>query len=116
MAREGHCSDGTNEAEHAFIIGRKTREALGEELGEAFLESATTGEPCEMERFDQVTDDEDGGPFVLTSAAEEFADGLDESNTVDATREPFPRTSSLGVERQPSAGVASERFGPLPRR
>lgn len=115
IAREGHNADGTKDSEHAFIAGRKTREMLGEELGEAFLESATTGEPCEMERFDQVTEDEDGGPFVLTLGEEEFADGVDGSNTSDATREPFPRTSNIGSERSFPRGLGSEFLGPTSR-
>jgi hypothetical protein len=115
MAREGRSSEEIDGTVHAFIVGRKTRETLGEELGEAFLESATTGEPCEMDRFDQVTEDEDGGPFVLTSAAEEFADGYDESNTLDATREPFPKTSNSPTELEFQTELSTEPLGPLTR-
>ena len=32
-----------------------------------------------------------GGPFVVTTGGEEFADDVDESNPEGATREPFPR-------------------------
>jgi len=34
--------------------------------------------------------EERGGPFVQTSGSEEFAYDTDESNPIDATREPFP--------------------------
>jgi hypothetical protein len=115
MAREGRSPDEIDRTEHAFIVGRKTRETLGEELGEAFLESATTGEPCEMDRFDQVTEDEEGGPFVLTTASEEFAEGYDESNTFDATREPFPKTSNGTVELEFPTGLSTEPLSPVTR-
>jgi hypothetical protein len=88
---------------------------LSEELGEAYLESATTGEPIGPELFDQVTEDEDGGPFVLTLAEEEFADDVDASNTFDATREPFPRSSNVGSELSFPRGLGTEALGPSSR-
>ena len=33
-----------------------------------------------------------GGPFVVTTGGEEFAEGTDESNPEDAEAEPFPKT------------------------
>ena len=38
-----------------------------------------------------------GGPFIETDASVEFAYDADESNPIDATREPFPTT---GVETE----------------
>jgi hypothetical protein len=99
LARGGRNPDGDADSTHAFIAGRKTNESIGEELGEAFLESATSGEPSEVERFDQVTEDEDGGPFVTTLAEEEFAVGPDESGAEGDACEPFP-TSSSALPRQ----------------
>jgi hypothetical protein len=92
-AREGRNSDGDAEATHAFISGSASAEELSEELGEAYLESATSGDQSEADRHERVTPDEVGGPFVPSSARREFADGTDESNIAEATREPLPRTS-----------------------
>lgn len=92
-ARASRNSDGDEEALHAFISGSSSSEELSEELGEAYLESATSGGQSEPDRRERVTPDELGGPFVVTSARREFADGTDESNIAEATREPLPRTS-----------------------
>ena len=64
---------------------------LAETLAEDFVRSATTGEDAEDETMDQIVPEEIGGPFVETSAAEEFALGPDESNPDDAMAEPLPR-------------------------
>lgn len=77
----------------AFLSGFRTGDPLAEELGEAFLESATSGEESEAERRDRILTEEEGGPFVRTPASREFAYGLDESNIAEATREPLPKTS-----------------------
>jgi hypothetical protein len=61
---------------------------LAETLAEDFVRSATTGEDSEDE---QIVPEEIGGPFVETSASEEFALGPDESNPDDAMAEPLPR-------------------------
>jgi hypothetical protein len=94
-ARETRNDDDRPEAAHAFLAGSNSLDPLAEELGEAFVESATSGEETESDRHDAVTPDEYGGPFVVTGAGEEFADGTDESNIEEATREPLPRTSKL---------------------
>ena len=75
-----------------FLSGFRTRDPLAEELGEAFLESATSGEESEAERRDRVLVEEEGGPFVRTRASQEFAYDFDESNIAEATREPLPKT------------------------
>lgn len=36
-------------------------------FAEEFIQSATTGEPVEQEAEDEVTDDEDGGPYLIES-------------------------------------------------
>lgn len=77
----------------AFVTGFRTGDALAEELGEAFLESATSGEESEPERRERVLPEEAGGPFVRTRASTEFAYDFDESNIAEATREPLPKTS-----------------------
>ena len=72
-----------------------TRDVLAESLAEDYLQGATSGgEPMAEEQNDMVTPEELGGPFVETSAREEFADGTDESNPIDAERAALPLTGS----------------------
>ena len=82
--------------ERAFIDGAAPEE-LSEELGEAFLQAATSGEDAELERRESVIPEESGGPFVPSTAGQEFAGGTDESNIAEATREALPRTSKAEV-------------------
>ena len=70
---------------------------LAEELAEEFLSSATSGEEAANDGHEQVVPEENGGPFVPSSGAAEFADGTDESNPTDAEAEPFPTTGTAGV-------------------
>src|SRR5688500_15858568 len=92
-ARESSNDDDKPEALHAFLKRAKTNDSLAEDLGEAFIEAAEAGEGAEPNRHEQLTTEEQGGPFVVTSGQEEFAAGTDESNIAEATREPLPRTS-----------------------
>jgi hypothetical protein len=65
---------------------------MAEMFGEDFILSATTGGGDAAEgQLDQIVEEELGGPFLETSAAEEFAQGTDESNPEDAEPEPLPR-------------------------
>ncbi|HYQ14347.1 MAG TPA: hypothetical protein VEQ58_01275 [Polyangiaceae bacterium] len=91
--RKLRASSPPRDEEHAFLTGFRSSDGLAEELGEAFLESATSGEESEPERRDRVVPEEDGGPFVRTRASQEFAYDFDESNSAEATREPLPKTS-----------------------
>lgn len=66
-------------------------EELAESMAENFVRAATsTGETDEQSR-DELTEEELGGPFVQTSAAEEFA--IDDADDLppDSTREPLPQ-------------------------
>jgi hypothetical protein len=81
------------DADVAFLSGFRTGDPLAEELGEAFLQSATSGEESEAERRERILPEEEGGPFVRTRARQEFAYEFDESNIAEATREPLPKTS-----------------------
>lgn len=92
-ARETRNTDDSAENMHAFLKAARAGEPLARELGESFVETVTSGEGQEPDRLDQITPDEVGGPFVVTTAGEEFATGTDESNIPEALREPFPRTS-----------------------
>ena len=80
----------------AFIDGAAPEE-LSEELGEAFVQAVTSGEDAEIERRESITPEESGGPFVPSTAGQEFAGGTDESNIPEATREALPRTSKAEV-------------------
>jgi hypothetical protein len=77
----------------AFIeTPRSPKDDLAEELGEEVVARATSGEDDGEEALDQIVPEEQGGPFVETNAAQEFAHGTDASNPKGAKREPFPRT------------------------
>jgi hypothetical protein len=93
-ARETQSDADDPENAHAFLKGPHTRDPLAEEMGENFVTAATSGEESEELRRDRITPEEVGGPFVVTTAGEEFAAGTDESNIAEALREPLPRTSN----------------------
>jgi hypothetical protein len=76
----------------AFIGGPRASDDLAEEMGEEFVETATSGEDEGEDVLNQEVPEERGGPFVVTTAGTEFADGIDESNPKGAKPEPFPRT------------------------
>jgi hypothetical protein len=94
LALSGH-SDGDAKG-GAFVDRPYSNDELSEELGEAFVEGATSGEGAESERRDEVEVFEEGGPFVVTDARREFAEGTDDSNPAGATQEPFPRAMGGG--------------------
>jgi hypothetical protein len=67
---------------------------LGEEMGEAAVESELSGDQ-EVENIrDEDLDDEEGGPFVTTSGNQEFAKGSDGSNPADAEPAAFPTANA----------------------
>jgi hypothetical protein len=68
----------------------RIRDDLAENLAEEYVQAATQGVEVE-EDLDQIVPEEIGGPFVETTAAEEFAHDTDEANPEDASREPLPR-------------------------
>jgi hypothetical protein len=74
---------------------------LAETLAEDHLLSATTGSDVDDEVLNQVVPEEIGGPFIETSASEEFAEGTDESNPEDAEVEGRPLAVSGMVEKPP---------------
>jgi len=83
--------DSSDDSE-AFLSDDSEEDDLSEELGEAMVATMTTGEDQFKPMVEAEVDEERGGPFLVTSAAEEFAEGTDESNIPEATREPFPTT------------------------
>jgi hypothetical protein len=69
----------------------RTTDDLAETLAEGFVQGATQDEDGEDAALDGLVPEEIGGPFVESSAATEFADGIDDSNPADAKREAMPR-------------------------
>jgi len=76
----------------AFIRKNRAHDALAEQLGEEAVTAMTSGEDQSDQLQDKEVSEEEGGPFVVTSGGEEYADGTDPSNPKSATREPFPKT------------------------
>jgi len=87
LAREGKATEG-----EAFVKKARSNDDLAEELGEAAVASMTSGEEQLTTDLEAEVAEERGGPFVKTTAGTEFAEGTDESNIPEATREPFPTT------------------------
>ncbi|MBK7857252.1 MAG: hypothetical protein IPJ65_01255 [Archangiaceae bacterium] len=68
---------------------------LGRELGEEYVRSVTSGEHAADDMRDEEVTEEHGGPFVTTTAGQEFAEGTDESNPADAEVAGVPTVSPL---------------------
>ena len=88
-SREGQVRD----RDDAFI-GRagRSKDDLAEVMGETWVETATSGEDENEDVFNQRVPEDEGGPFVTTTAGQEFAEGTDASNPKRSKREPFPKT------------------------
>jgi hypothetical protein len=88
-SQEGRVQD----PEGAFI-GRAghSKDNLAEAMGETWVQTATSGEDENEDVFNQSVPEDEGGPFVTTTAGQEFADGTDASNPTQSKREPFPKT------------------------
>jgi len=87
-AQGGHVDESSN----AFLSRARSGDALAEQLGEAVIATATTGEDGSQDVRDAEVTEEFGGPFVTTEGKVEFAHGTDASNPKRSKREPFPRT------------------------
>ncbi len=74
---------------------------LAENLAEEYVDAVTGGDGADDEAIDGVVSEEIGGPFVFTSAADEFAHDTDAANPPDAEREALPRPGAGLV--QPAA-------------
>jgi len=85
LAREHKNDDDSPASSRAFITGSRTADRVANEFGEAFVEAATSGEGSN--RRHRVTPDEHGGPFLYTSAREEFALDDEERGISDAPPE-----------------------------
>jgi hypothetical protein len=71
------------------------KDDLAEGLAEGFLESATSAEESLPETLDDVLPEEQGGPFVTSTAKQEFAKGVDASNPRGAKKEAFPTANAV---------------------
>lgn len=93
MLREKSLEGRVRDRDEAFI-GRsgRSKDNLAEQMGEAWVETATSGEDENEGVFNQDVPEDEGGPFVGSTAGQEFADGVDASNPKGAKREPFPKT------------------------
>lgn len=76
----------------ALLKKTHSDDGLAEQLGETFVQTATSGEDCAEDVSDEIVTEEQGGPFVESTDVEEFAHDTDASNPLDAKREPFPKT------------------------
>jgi hypothetical protein len=91
MLREKSEEGRTHDADKAFV-GSHSKDDLAEEIGESWVETATSGEDDSQQVYNQDVPEDDGGPFVPSTGGKEFAEGTDPSNPPGAEREPFPRT------------------------
>jgi len=77
-----------------FVAVPRTKDDMAEQFGEEAVSAMTSGEDTFSDVLDETVVEEDGGPFVETTAAEEFAtDGDARELPDDATREPFPKVT-----------------------
>jgi hypothetical protein len=67
-------------------------DSIAERAAEEFVMTVTSGEGAGFAMLGAVASEENGGPFVETRATTEFAYGVDRSNPIGASREPFPRS------------------------
>jgi hypothetical protein len=81
------------DADDEAFVGTDTQVDEAKELGEEFVRTVTSGEEAESEMEEEEAVEEEGGPFVVTSASTEYAFGTDESNPADAEKAPFPQVS-----------------------
>lgn len=88
--RPSHPRDNEPDANAFIHSSRHSNDDLAEALGEQFLSSATSGEEAGEDAMNVEVTEEAGGPFVITSAGSEFAEGTDSSNPRGAKRAPVP--------------------------
>lgn len=72
----------------------RTKDEFAEEFAERFINSATSDEDRDDVRMQEPTIEEEGGPYVTTSDAEEFGGDPDANNPGDTEPEAFPTTQS----------------------
>lgn len=73
-----------------FVDRPRSGDPLASALGEEFVSAATTGDEVRLGEHNQRIPEDEGGPFVITKARDEFGRKRDGSNPAGSTREPFP--------------------------
>ena len=73
--------------------GLLSNDEFGLELGEEYVRSVTSGDHAATDMRDEEVTEEHGGPFVFSTAGQEFAEGTDESNPIDAEVAALPEVS-----------------------
>lgn len=63
---------------------------LAQQLGAEFVRDVTSGNQSVADWRDEETEEERGGPFIITTAGQEMADGVDGSNPIDAEPAALP--------------------------
>lgn len=106
MRRVGRSDDGTAFFPDPGEGPARAPDALAEELAEDFLTSALTGQEQAPESHDRVVEEEDGGPFIVSSYRREFAKG-DRSDD-DYEPEAFPMANHEGVIPPSESGEEEE--------
>jgi hypothetical protein len=81
----------TKDDNRAFVGAHNHRDELAQELGSEAVIAMTSAEDDLTDDLAREVTEETGGPFVVTSAATEFAAGTDKSNPKGAKKAPFPR-------------------------
>jgi hypothetical protein len=64
--------------------------SVDEEMVEEFMRTVTSGQESAEDVRNQRFAEDNGGPFVISTAGQELAEGVDESNPEDAYREAQP--------------------------
>ena len=81
--RRGRSDDGTAfmpDPDPAEGVPARIDDSLAENLAEEFVEAVTGADDPVEEALEAVVPEELGGPFVETTAADEFANDIDASN------------------------------------
>ena len=85
---------GSKLSESPEYIPEAMGDSLAEQLGEGAVASATSGDQADENIRDEDLAEEEGGPFVETSARKEFASGTDASNPEDAEPAELPTANA----------------------
>jgi hypothetical protein len=81
-------------ADSPEFIPEAMNDSLAEELGEGAVGSAVSGDQEDENIRDEDVEEEEGGPFVETTARQELARGTDESNPEDAEPAAVPTANA----------------------
>src|ERR1700730_9461550 len=78
--REASLGSSNHSTDKAFWGASAASDELAEELGETFVQAATSGEDAEGDRHERVMEEEAGGPVVPATARQGGAGGADGRN------------------------------------